>query len=69
MCPGFPKVMARLAAGGTKLIVMRCAGYDKIDIEAADAAGISIARVPTYSPQSVAEMAVTLVLSLNRCVK
>lgn len=52
---------------GVKFVAMRCAGFDRVDLEALYALGMKIARVPTYSPQSVAEHAVTLALALNRC--
>lgn len=60
------QVIKQLAAGGVKLIAMRCAGYDRVDVEAARDFGIKVVRVPQYSPTSVAEHAVALVLSLNR---
>lgn len=50
-----------------KLIAMRCAGYDRVDVKAARELGIRVVRVPTYSPTSVAEHAVALLLALNRC--
>lgn len=59
-------VIDRLEEGGTKLIALRCAGYNNVDVAAAAEAGIQIARVPSYSPQSVAEHTVALMLSLNR---
>ncbi len=55
-----------LAKGGTKFIVLRCAGFNNVDLTAATALGIAIARVPAYSPYAVAEHAVALLLSLNR---
>ncbi|CAD7698434.1 unnamed protein product [Ostreobium quekettii] len=45
---------------------MRCAGYDRVDIKAANERGIKVVRVPTYSPESVAEHAVSLGLAINR---
>ncbi|CAN5336766.1 2-hydroxyacid dehydrogenase [soil metagenome] len=59
-------VIAALAAGGTRLIAMRCAGYNNVDLEAARAHGIPVVRVPAYSPYAVAEHAVALILDLNR---
>ena len=56
----------KLAAGGTRLIALRCAGYNNIDLEAANDLGLTILRVPEYSPYAVAEHAITLMLSLNR---
>lgn len=58
--------MEKLAAGGTKFIAMRCAGYNNVDLAAAKALGLQIARVPAYSPHAVAEHAVALLLCLNR---
>lgn len=49
-----------------KLILLRCAGFNNVDLEAADKYGIRIMRVPAYSPHAVAEHAVALILSLNR---
>ena len=49
-----------------KLILLRCAGFNNVDLEAADTYGIRIMRVPAYSPHAVAEHAVALILSLNR---
>lgn len=59
-------VLRTLAAGGTTLIAMRCAGYNNVDLNAADALGISVVRVPEYSPHGVAEHAVALILALDR---
>jgi D-lactate dehydrogenase len=59
-------VIAQLAAGGTRLIVLRCAGFNNVDLAAAKAAGIAIGRVPAYSPYAVAEHVLALVLTLNR---
>jgi D-lactate dehydrogenase len=58
--------LERLAAGGTKLVALRCAGFNNVDIPAASAAGIAVVRVPAYSPHAVAEHAVGLMLALNR---
>jgi D-lactate dehydrogenase len=59
-------VLQILSEKHVKLIALRCAGFNNIDLEAAKMYGISIARVPEYSPHSVAEHAVALMLSLNR---
>jgi len=59
-------VVGKLAAGGTRLIALRCAGFNNVDLAAAAAAGIRVARVPAYSPHAVAEHAVGLMLALNR---
>ncbi|MTJ07905.1 2-hydroxyacid dehydrogenase [Anabaena sp. UHCC 0204] len=55
-----------LAAGGTHLIALRCAGFNNVDLATAAKLGINIVRVPAYSPYGVAEHAVGLILSLNR---
>lgn len=49
-----------------RFVAMRCAGFDRVDLQACEAAGIAVARVPTYSPASVAEHAVAMLLCLNR---
>lgn len=59
-------VIARLAAQGTRLVALRSAGFNHVDLPAAAAAGIAVARVPAYSPHAVAEHAVALILTLNR---
>ena len=55
-----------LANKGVKLIALRCAGYNNVDLEAAKESGISVVRVPAYSPYAVAEHAIALILTLNR---
>jgi D-lactate dehydrogenase len=55
-----------LAKGGTKLIALRSAGFNHVDLTAASNLGMTIVRVPAYSPYAVAEHAVALILSLNR---
>jgi D-lactate dehydrogenase len=55
-----------LAASGVKLIALRSAGFNNVDLDAAHALGISVVRVPAYSPHAVAEHAVALLLTLNR---
>ena len=59
-------VLTKLKAGGTKVIALRCAGFNNVDLDAASELGIRIARVPAYSPYGVAEHTVALMLSLNR---
>jgi len=59
-------VIQKLAAGKTKIIALRCAGFNNVDIEAAKQAGIRVCRVPAYSPEAVAEHAVAMLLTLNR---
>ena len=55
-----------LAANGTKYLLHRCAGFNQTDLNVATELGIKVARVPAYSPYSVAEHAAGLVLMLNR---
>jgi D-lactate dehydrogenase len=55
-----------LHAGGTRLVALRSAGYNHVDLVAAGRLGIRVVRVPEYSPYAVAEHAVALVLALNR---
>jgi D-lactate dehydrogenase len=55
-----------LADVGVRLVALRCAGFNHVDLAAAARLGITIARVPAYSPHAVAELAVGLILSLNR---
>ncbi|WDD96497.1 2-hydroxyacid dehydrogenase [Burkholderia sp. FERM BP-3421] len=59
-------VLARLADGGTRLIALRSAGYNHVDLAAAERLGLAVVRVPAYSPHAVAEHAVALILALNR---
>jgi D-lactate dehydrogenase len=59
-------VLEKLAAQGTHLIALRCAGFNNVDVAVADSLGIKVVRVPAYSPFSVAEHAVALILTLNR---
>ncbi len=60
--------LEKLANGGTRFVAMRCAGFNQVDLAAAKALGIQVARVPAYSPYAVAEHAVALLLCLNRHV-
>lgn len=55
-----------IAKNGVRLIVLRCAGFNNVDLEAAREQGISVRRVPAYSPEAVAEHAVALMLTLAR---
>lgn len=59
-------VLERLAAGGTRLIALRSAGYNHVDLQAAESLGLAVVRVPAYSPHAVAEHAVALIMALNR---
>lgn len=60
------EVIAALARGGVRLIALRCAGFNNVDLAAAERHGIAVARVPAYSPHAVAEFTVGLMLSLVR---
>ena len=55
-----------LAAGGVRLLALRSAGFNHVDLGAASRLGIAVGRVPAYSPEAVAEHAVALILTLNR---
>lgn len=59
-------VLEKLAKQGTKVIAMRSAGFNNVDLKTANRLGIKVLRVPKYSPYSVAEHAVALTLALNR---
>lgn len=56
----------KLAAGGVKVIATRSAGYNHIDLEAAEALDICVVRVPAYSPSAVSEFTIGLILTLGR---
>jgi D-lactate dehydrogenase len=60
------QVAAALAAGGTKIVALRCAGFNQVDVESCRQQGLRVARVPAYSPYAVAEHAVGMMLALNR---
>lgn len=60
------EVLGLLAAGGVRVVALRSAGFNHVDLEAAQRAGLKVVRVPHYSPHSVAEHTVALILTLNR---
>ena len=60
------QTIEQLSSNGIKLIALRCAGFNNVDLEAALKNNIKIVRVPAYSPEAVAEHAVALILTLNR---
>ena len=60
------EVLALLHAQGVRLIPLRCAGFNNVDLAAAQKLGLTVCRVPEYSPYSVAEHTVALILALNR---
>lgn len=59
-------VIEKLHQYGIRLILMRCAGYNNVDLETAKKYGMKVLRVPGYSPEAVAEHAMALVLTANR---
>lgn len=59
-------VLATLAAGRTRLVALRSAGFNNVDVEAARRCGIAVARVPGYSPYAVAEHTLALILTFER---
>lgn len=60
------KTIKILSENGVKMIANRCAGFDRVDTKAALAYGVSLARVPAYSPYAVAEFAISLLMGINR---
>lgn len=60
------EVIFQLSELGIKLITLRCAGFNNVDLQAAHKLNIPVVRVPDYSPHAVAEHAVALILTLNR---
>ena len=59
-------VVKQLATNGVKIIALRCAGFNNVDVEACKQNGIKVCRVPAYSPEAVAEHAIAMILTLNR---
>ncbi|MDX5437830.1 MAG: 2-hydroxyacid dehydrogenase, partial [Pontibacter sp.] len=60
------QVLQQLADAGVKLLALRCAGFNNVDLKAAAELGIKVVRVPAYSPYAVAEHTLALILTLNR---
>lgn len=60
------RTLTALRNGGTRLVALRSAGFNHVDVAAAARLGLPVVRVPEYSPHAVAEHAVALVLALNR---
>lgn len=58
--------LRELARRGVQLIALRCAGFNQVDLRAAEDCGLTVVRVPEYSPYAVAEHATGLILTLNR---
>lgn len=63
-----PSVLEQLHHGGTRLIALRSAGFNHVDLPSAARLGLTVVRVPAYSPHAVAEHTVALMLALNRKV-
>jgi D-lactate dehydrogenase len=61
-----PAALTDLHALGVRAVLLRCAGYNNVDLPTAEALGLGVANVPAYSPEAVAEFAVALVQTLNR---
>lgn len=59
-------VIKQLAEKDVKIIALRCAGFNNVDLEAAKKYNLKVCRVPAYSPQAVAEHAMAMILTLNR---
>ena len=59
-------VIEKLHEIGIKLILLRCAGFNNVDLDKVNACGMAVLRVPGYSPEAVAEHAMTLALAVNR---
>ena len=59
-------VLTKLAEHGTRLIALHCAGFNNVDLTAAKELGITVTRIPAYSPHGVAEHTVALILALDR---
>lgn len=59
-------ILQELTESGTQLIALRCAGFNNVDLATAKALGLTVVRVPAYSPYAVAEHTAGLILALNR---
>lgn len=59
-------VLEALVPDGLKVVALRCAGFNNVDLKAAEELGVAVVRVPAYSPYAVAEHTVGMVLTLNR---
>jgi D-lactate dehydrogenase len=59
-------VLETLAAQGTRLVLLRCTGFNNVDLAAAERLGLTVMRVSGYSPYAVAEFAIGLILTLDR---
>lgn len=63
------KVLQKLADRGVRLVALRCAGFNHVDLEAAARVGIAAGRAPANSPHAVAEHTLALILALNRKIR
>ena len=63
---GSREILEKLKRIGIKLIVLRCVGFNNVDVKAAKELGIEIGYIPNYSPNAIAEHAAALVMVLNR---
>jgi D-lactate dehydrogenase len=59
-------VIGKLSEQGIKVIALRCAGFNNVDLKAAAQCGMKVVRVPAYSPEAVAEHALAMIMTLNR---
>lgn len=55
-----------LSQGGVRTVALRCAGYNNVDLDAAETLGLDVIRVPAYSPEAVSEFTVALLLAMDR---
>jgi len=60
------RTLNKLKSNGVRLIALRCAGFNNVDMPVARELGLTVVRVPAYSPEAVAEHAVALIMTLNR---
>jgi D-lactate dehydrogenase len=63
---GSAEPLATLAAGGVRIVALRSAGFNHLDLDMAERLGLAVVRVPAYSPNAVAEHTIALILALNR---
>ena len=62
------EVVKELKDLGIKVLLLRCAGFDSVDLEAAKECGLPVLRVPAYSPQSVAEQGAALLMTIIQMI-
>ncbi|MDO5552412.1 MAG: 2-hydroxyacid dehydrogenase [Planctomycetia bacterium] len=61
-----PEVLLRLFGGGTRMIALRCAGYNNVNFYSVKNLGLVVARVPAYSPLSISEFTIGIMINLTR---